>query len=83
MVKVLFRRPCHVPPCLINGEGGSIHQVCMAPTWKFSLIFLLIVLQIKSTPKICTAVQNSQFGTGSKICRQVGSVATLSYMEIV
>ena len=23
MVKVLFRRPCHVPPCLINGEGGS------------------------------------------------------------
>jgi len=20
---VLFRRPCHVPPCLINGEGGS------------------------------------------------------------
>ena len=23
MVKVLFRRPCHIPPCLINGEGGS------------------------------------------------------------
>ena len=23
MVKVLFRRPCHVPPYLINGEGGS------------------------------------------------------------
>ena len=23
MVKVLFIRPCHVPPCLINGEGGS------------------------------------------------------------
>ena len=23
MVKMLFRRPCHVPPCLINGEGGS------------------------------------------------------------
>jgi len=20
----LFRRPCHVPPCLINGEGGSM-----------------------------------------------------------
>ena len=27
MVKVLFRRPCHVPPCLINGEGGSIFQL--------------------------------------------------------
>ena len=26
MVKVLFRRPCHVPPCLINGEGGSKRQ---------------------------------------------------------
>ena len=26
MVKVLFRRPCHVPPCLINGEGGSSSQ---------------------------------------------------------
>ena len=24
MVKVLFRRPCHVPPCLVNVEGGSI-----------------------------------------------------------
>ena len=24
MVKVSFGRPCHVPPCLINEEGGSI-----------------------------------------------------------
>ena len=24
MVKVLFGRPCHVPPCLINEEGGSM-----------------------------------------------------------
>ena len=23
MVKVSFGRPCHVPPCLINEEGGS------------------------------------------------------------
>jgi hypothetical protein len=23
----LFRRPCHVPPCLINGEGGSMRGV--------------------------------------------------------
>ena len=23
MVKVSFERPCHVPPCLINEEGGS------------------------------------------------------------
>ena len=30
MVKVLFRRPCHVPPCLINGEGGSITVEGMA-----------------------------------------------------
>ena len=27
MVKVLFRRPCHVPPCLINREGGSNYSL--------------------------------------------------------
>ena len=28
MVKVSFGRPCHVPPCLINEEGGSTrHQM--------------------------------------------------------
>ena len=26
MVKVSFGRLCHVPPCLINKEGGSILQ---------------------------------------------------------
>ena len=26
MVKVLFERPCHVPLCLINEEGGSSTQ---------------------------------------------------------
>jgi hypothetical protein len=30
MVKVLFRRPCHVPPCLINGKGGSTRDGAQA-----------------------------------------------------
>ena len=72
---------------LLNAELMIfIHQVCMAPNWKFSLIFLLIVLRIKSTPKFCIAVQNTQFGTGNKIDTTSGSchrVASLSYMEIV
>jgi hypothetical protein len=40
MVKVLFRRPCHVPPCLINGEGGSISDeacTCMCVLSLFRL----------------------------------------------
>ena len=34
MVKVSFGRPCHVPPCLINEEGGSnqLPPLCLEQT---------------------------------------------------
>ena len=39
MVKVLFRRPCHVPPCLINGEGGSIIK-------GYTLLMVILIVEL-------------------------------------
>ena len=41
MIKVLFRRPCHIPPCLINGEGGSMWSKGMDAC----VVFLTSLLQ--------------------------------------
>ena len=45
MVKVSFGRPCHVPPCLINEEGGSSNLEFFRPPphtlgKKWSLLWL-------------------------------------------
>ena len=46
MVKVSFGRPCHVPSCLINEEGGSTYYVSKIVDPTQYLIFIKLIVKL-------------------------------------